>query len=345
MIDRHAIEDFLQARRIDAKVFSIIDNKTFSRYSFKLGSVGKVSELESVLREFGLLTQSVSMPVLFADFPSGLVNIDVVTGELSSFSHTDALLATGQQLSRFTIPLILGKDYTGQIYCTDMIDLPHVLVGGSTGSGKSVFLHSTIKTILSATNSDKVKLLLIDPKKVEFASYNKNKHLVGPVTSDLSEVTSVLSSTIDIMNQRFDILSSAGVRSISEYIGRYKMPYVFIIIDEVQDILGKNNKENEDMICIIAQKGRAAGIHLMLATQHPSKEILSPKIKANFPARVGFKTANSTYSRVLLDQSGAEHLLGKGDGIFKVDSTFIRFKAALSEISAIDKKRFWNIFA
>lgn len=345
MIDKYEIEDFLQSRRIDAKLFGVIDNKTFSRYSFKLGLTGKVSSFESALREFGLLVKSISMPVLFTDFPSGVVNIDVVSGELHSISHEEATSSIIGEINSLKIPIVLGRDYTNKTYCVDMTDLPHMLVGGATGSGKSVFLHSIINTIINFTDSNKVQLLLIDPKKVEFNIYNKSKHLSGPVISGTAEAAPVLSTIIDVMNNRFNILSAAKVRNISEYTGKRKMPYLIIIIDEVQDILGKNNKVTEDLICAIAQKGRAAGIHLILATQHPSREIFNPRIKANFPAKVGFKTANSVYSRVLLDQIGAESLLGKGDGIFKMDNTFIRFKAPFLDMRTLEvKKSFWSLF-
>lgn len=346
MIDKHTIENFLQSRKIDAKLFSVIDIKSFSRFSFKLGPTGKISSFESILREFGLLANAISEPVLFTDFPSGLVNIDVITGELSSLSQSEVLDKNKDELASFKIPLIIGQDYTGFTHTVDLTDLPHMLVGGTTGSGKSVFLHSVINTIISTTSSDRINLLLIDPKKVEFSLYEKNKHLSGPVVSSSENILPSLKSVMDLMNKRFDTLSAAKVRNISEYTGKHRMPYLLVIIDEVQDILGKTNKQNEEIITTLAQKGRAAGIHLILATQHPSREILSPKIKANFPARVGFKTANSLYSRVLLDQSGAEHLLGKGDGIFKRDNLFIRFKAPLPDFGTPDsKKGFWSIFS
>lgn len=345
MIDKYTIEDFLQFRKIDAKFCSSIDTKSFSRYSFKLGPTGKISAFESVLREFGLLANAISEPVLFTDFPSGLVNIDVITGELTSLAHSSLLDKGREEISNSHIPVILGQDYAGYLHVVDMVDLPHMLVGGTTGSGKSVFLHSIINTLLLAKNNSDINLFLIDPKKVEFSSYEKSKYLARPIISKSEDVQPALQSLLELMNKRFDILNSSKVRNISEYRGRHKMPYLVVIIDEVQDILGKSNKTNEDIISAIAQKGRAAGIHLILATQHPSREILNPKIKSNFPARVGFKTANATYSRVLLDQSGAENLLGKGDGIFKRDNLFIRFKAPLPDLGVTEsKKGFWDIF-
>jgi S-DNA-T family DNA segregation ATPase FtsK/SpoIIIE len=345
MIDKYAIEDFLQFRKIDAKFCSSIDTKSFSRYSFKLGPTGKISAFEAVLREFGLLTNARSEPVLFVDFQSGLVNIDVITGELNSLSHNSLLTKAKEDISTLHIPVILGQDYAGILHTVDMVDLPHMLVGGTTGSGKSIFLHSVINTLLLSRSSNDINLFLIDPKKVEFSCYDKSKYLARPIVTKSEDMQPALHSLLDIMNKRFDILNSIKARNISEYRERRKIPYLLVIIDEVQDVLGKSNKLNEDIISTIAQKGRAAGIHLILATQHPSREILNPKIKSNFPARVGFKTANATYSRVLLDQSGAENLLGKGDGIFKRDNLFIRFKAPLPDIATMEsKKGFWDIF-
>lgn len=345
MIDKYTIESFLQSRKIDANFCASIDTKSFSRYSFKLGPTGKISAFESVLREFGLLTNAKSEPVLFTDFPSGLVNIDVITGEIENLSHSSLLSKGREDISTLCVPIILGQDYAGHLHVVDMVDLPHMLVGGTTGSGKSVFLHSIINTLLLSKSSNDVSLFIIDPKKVEFSLYHKNKNLIRPIVSSIEEVPAALQFLLDTMNKRFDALNSAKARNITEYRGKHKMPYLLVIIDEVQDILGKSNKANEDIISAIAQKGRAAGIHLILATQHPSREILSPKIKSNFPARIGFKTANATYSRVLLDQSGAESLLGKGDGIFKRDNFFIRFKAPLPDIGATEsKKGFWDIF-
>lgn len=346
MFGKGEVEDFLQYRKIDAQIFSITELKSFSRYSFKLGLTGRISSFESIIREFGLFAKSVSEPVLYTDFSSGLLNIDVITGDLKTLDYNDAIKSCRSELSSLRIPMILGQDYTGHTHALDIADFPHMLVGGTTGSGKSMFLHSTINTIVENTDPNKINVMLIDPKMVEFGIYAKSKHLYGEVISKSADITLVLNDLLLQMNERFETLAKDKVRSIAEYKGKKKMPSILLIIDEVQSVIGKGNKENESIIAELAQKGRAAGIHIILATQHPSKEILNAKIKSNFPARVGFKTANAIYSRVLLDQSGAENLLGRGDGIFKLDNTFIRFKAPLIELENLKfpKSSFWGIF-
>lgn len=341
MLDRHSIEDFFRLRKIDANLHSYIDTPTFSRYLLKLGPTGKISSIEQSLREFGLLVNAIAEPVSSVDFSSGLVSIDAITANPTDFTHSELYSQSAAEISSLKVPLILGKDYTGHAKIVDLYDLPHLLLGGTTGSGKSMFLHSIINTIL--LSSKPIKLVLVDPKGLEFKRYVKNKVLLSKIATNRQEISILLESLHNTMVQRFSKLGSLGVTNIAE-MSKDVFPYIVAIIDEVQDVLGKTNKHNEELITKIAQKGRAAGIHLVLATQHPSKDIVSPSIKSNFPARVAFKTANSTYSRVLLDQGGAENLMGKGDGIFKLNNTFIRFKAPIVQFKPAVKFDFWSLF-
>ena len=340
-MERSVIEDFLIARKIDARLFANISTNDFSRYSFQLGPQGTIKSFENSLREFGLLVHSVNIPVLMTDFQNGLLHIDIVNKELQTVSYDALLSLSRNEVSDYKLPLLLGKDYFGKSSTVDLIDLPHLLVGGTTGSGKSMFLHNIIQTLSNLRTSQEVRLILIDPKAVEFNLYASQKNLAHSVISDLSVALDVLQKAQSLMEDRFKTLSKHGYRNIAECSPKHKMPYIVIIVDEVQSLLSYS-KLAEPLLCSVAQKGRAAGMHLILATQHPSRDVINANIKANFPARVGFKTANALYSRVLLDQSGAESLMGKGDGLFKLDGHMSRFKSPLMD-TTIKKKSFWDL--
>lgn len=221
------------------------------------------------------------------------------------------------------IPMILGEATNGELIYEDLTNMPHLLVAGSTGSGKSVFLNSLICTVLATRMPDQVKLLLIDPKQVEFQDYHDVPHLLEPIAHNSSESIRLLDNAIEIMEERFGELSRVRARKLSEYREKTgkELPYIVFIVDEYADLMqmgsAKERKAVEGKIARIAQKARAVGIHLVLATQKPVVQVVTTVLKANLNARVAFSVATGTDSRVILDETGAEDLTGKGDMLYR----------------------------
>jgi S-DNA-T family DNA segregation ATPase FtsK/SpoIIIE len=249
----------------------------------------------------------------------------------------EVILNAGDKLTRFKIPLFLGKDTEGKPLVYDLADMPHLLIAGRTGTGKSVCMNAIILSILMTRRPSEVKMIMIDPKMLELSEYGKIPHLMHPVVKDMRKAEAILGWAVDKMEERYDILSRARVRNIAGYnelsaeeIYRRlnpadeeeraripeKMPYIVIFVDEMNDLMMTMRKEVEGHIIRLAQKSRAAGIHLVVATQKPTVDVITGLIKSNLPARICFQVSSRTDSRVVLDEMGAEKLLGKGDMLF-----------------------------
>jgi S-DNA-T family DNA segregation ATPase FtsK/SpoIIIE len=232
--------------------------------------------------------------------------------------------------STHRLTIALGKDITGAPFITDLAKMPHLLVAGATGTGKSVSLNAMINSILFKASPDMVRFLIIDPKRIELSIYKDIPHLLHPVVTQPKEATKALRWAVDEMEKRYMLLSDRGVRNIEAYnrkilktpkkervdssegVDKY-LPYIIVIIDELADLMMTSSREVEEAITRLAQMARAAGIHLVIATQRPSVDVLTGIIKANFPARISFQTSSKVDSRTILDGIGAENLLGEGD--------------------------------
>jgi len=230
--------------------------------------------------------------------------------------------------------LSIGRDVMGKAFYADLARMPHMLVAGATGAGKTISLSSMILSLLYRNSPERLRFILVDPKRVEFSVYQDIPHLLGPVIHDVQKTLTALKWSIDEMERRFDILAAAGVRNIHEYNEKISsdkdkkvMPYIVFIIDELADLMASKGKEIEGGIVKIAQKARAVGIHLILATQRPSVEVITGLIKANVTARVAFQVVSMVDSRTILDASGAEKLLGAGDLLF-ISAEYSRPKRA-----------------
>jgi len=255
----------------------------------------------------------------------------------------ELILATGSKMDDLKIPLFFGKDVSGRALAVDLAKMPHLLIAGRTGTGKSVCLNTLILSILMTRTPEDVKMLMIDPKMVELSPYKNLPHLMHPVITDMKKAEAVLAWAVDKMEERYALLSRVGVRHLESYnkLGRpavmaklglseldeeaknlpHKMPYIVIIADEMADLMMTSGKDVEAHIIRLAQKSRAVGIHLVLATQKPTVDVITGLIKSNLPARVSFQVASKMDSRVVLDEGGAERLLGCGDMLYLAPGT------------------------
>ena len=218
---------------------------------------------------------------------------------------------------KYELPLYIGADIKGEPVVADLAKMPHLLVGGTTGSGKSVGLNSFILSLISTKKPSELKLVLIDPKKIEFSIYNNQKYLYHPVITETQDATDMLSHLTQEMDRRYEILAESMCKNIADYNqkGEGHLPYIVCVIDEFADLVATDKNVEKDVIRL-AQKARAAGIHLILATQRPSVDVVTGVLKANFPTRLSFKVASSADSRTILDSQGAEDLIGRGDALY-----------------------------
>jgi len=237
---------------------------------------------------------------------------------------------------KFDLPVILGENTYGQPMYADLAKMPHLLIAGQTGSGKSVFINSTIATLLAKKMPSEVKLLMIDPKQVEFVAYSDIPHLMEPIANNTEEARDLLNIAVEEMEERFTLFKKKKVKKLSEYNEKTgeRLPHIVFIVDEFSDLMmmgdNKTKKDVESKIVRIAQKARAVGIHMILATQKPLATIVTSLIKANMPARIAFCVATGVDSRVILDENGAENLTGNGDMLISApsfDNNVIRIQA------------------
>ena len=251
------------------------------------------------------------------------VGIEVPNDEMTLVALRDLLESEIFQRNQNPLRFALGKDVTGHPVNTTLETMPHLLIAGTTGSGKSVCVNAILTCFLMHNTPDDLGLILIDPKRVELTSYNGIPHLLSPVVVEIKQVISVLQWMTREMDKRYHMFAQVGSRNITDYNARMKLqgmkklPFLVIVIDELADLMMIAPGETEQIITRLAQLARATGIHMVLATQRPSVDVVTGLIKANFPARIAFAVASNTDSRVILDQPGAERLLGRGDMLFQ----------------------------
>lgn len=249
--------------------------------------------------------------VFWEDFTHGKLNIEI--------PNTDTLNLKFRQVLQSKLLISLGMDSYGHIFRYDLGLMPHLLAGGATGSGKSQLMHNILFSIFNNASPEEVKFILVDPKRVEFHPYNGIPYLLRPVVQDIDEGIEVLEMLVDEMQRRYEILAEAKVRNISDYnekVGKIELPFIILLVDELSDLICYKPKIVEKSIIRVAQLAKATGIHMVLATSRPSSDIYSGLIKANIPSRIAFNTASKKDSRQIIDQDGAEILLGKGDALF-----------------------------
>ena len=284
----------------------------------------------------------------------GYIGIEVPNEEISLVALRDAIQSPSFKKLKTPLKFALGRDVSGEALATDLADMPHLLIAGTTGSGKSVCVNALISCFLLHNTPDDLRMIMVDPKRVELSGYDGIPHLLAPVVVDLERVVGVLQWVSREMDQRYHKFSQAGARHISDYNkktvreGGKKLPYLVVIIDELADLMMLAPTETERAITRLAQLARATGIHLIISTQRPSTNVVTGLIKANFPARIAFATASGVDSRVILDQPGAETLLGRGDMLFQAPDAAapVRLQGVFVSDTEIDKLvRYWRFLA
>jgi len=315
------IEKTLDSFGITAKVAEVNSGPAVTQYAIEIALGTKVSKVTSLSSDLALALAAPTGQVrIEAPIPGrNLVGIEIPNRGLEFVTLKRMLQSDVMKKAKSKLTVALGLDVSGNPVIADIGKMPHVLVAGTTGSGKSVLINSWITSLLYRTNPSEVRLILVDPKRVELTGYNNIPHLLVPVIVEPDKILSALRWTTCEMEHRYKQFADVGVRNIegfNELSGFQAMPFIVIFIDELADLMAYAPVEVEDTICRLAQMARATGIHLVLSTQRPSVEVITGLIKANFPTRIAFQVSSMIDSRVILDLPGAEKLLGRGDMLY-----------------------------
>ena len=322
------LEETLASFRVQARVVNVTHGPAISRFEMELAAgtkVNKVSELEKDIA-YGMSATSVRIE---APIPGkSLVGVEVPNRKVTTVTLREVMESDRMQNASSLLTVALGKDIAGTPIVCDLAKMPHMLIAGQTGSGKSVCINAIINSLLYRASPDEVKLILVDPKVVELQCYNGIPHLLIPVVNDPHKAAAALAWAVAEMMERYDKFAERKVRNLDGYnqlvekTGEKPMARIVIIIDELADLMMVCKKDVEEYICRLTQLARAAGIHLIVATQRPSVDVITGLIKANIPSRIAFKTASSVDSRTILDRNGAEQLLGWGDMLYAPTGSF-----------------------
>ena len=321
------LEETLASFKVQARVVHVTHGPSISRFEMELAAgtkVGKVAELEKDIA-YGMQATSVRIE---APIPGkSLVGVEVPNPRRATVTLREVLESTQMQNAKSILTVALDKDIAGTPVICDLAKMPHMLIAGATGSGKSVCINTIINSLLFRAGPEEVRLILVDPKVVELQCYNGIPHLLLPVVNDPHKASAALAWAVAEMMERYDRFSERGVRNLEGYngilnAGEKPMPRIVIIIDELADLMMVCKKDVEEYICRLTQLARAAGIHLIVATQRPSVDVITGLIKANIPSRIAFKTASSVDSRTILDRNGSEQLLGWGDMLYLPTGSF-----------------------
>lgn len=315
------IEKTLKSFNVDARVAEVNLGPAVTQYALEIALGTKVSKITSLATNLALATEAPGGQIrIEAPIPGrNLVGIEIPNRSLEVVTLRTMLASNVMQKAKSKLTVALGLDVSGSPVAVDIAKMPHVLVAGTTGSGKSVLINAFISSLLFRASPQEVRLILIDPKRVEFTVYNGIPHLLTPVIVDNEKILSALKWAVNEMDKRYKIFAERGVRNIEGYnelSGFQALPYIVVVIDELADLMMFAPVEVEDAIARLAQMARATGIHLVIATQRPSVNVITGLIKANIPCRIAFNVSSMIDSRVILDSPGAEKLLGRGDMLY-----------------------------
>lgn len=339
-IQKESLE--MNARRLEAKladfdvegeVVEILPGPVITMYELKPAPGVKISKVAGLSDDLALALRAPSVRIVAPIPGKAAIGIEIPNNQRTIVYLEEILSSPAFKNSQHKLTMALGKDITGAPFVTDLAKMPHLLVAGATGSGKSVCLNAIINSFLFKASPDMLRFLMIDPKRIELSMYNDIPHLLHPVVTEPKEATRALKWTVEEMERRYWHLSDRGVRNIEAYNRKVvkekrpptadkaggsdkPLPYIIVVIDELADLMMTSSRDVEEAITRLAQMARAAGIHLIIATQRPSVDVLTGIIKANFPARISFQVSSRVDSRTILDAIGAENLLGQGDMLF-----------------------------
>jgi S-DNA-T family DNA segregation ATPase FtsK/SpoIIIE len=329
---------------VGGSVVTVHPGPVITMYEFEPASGIKVNKIVGLSDDLALALRALSVRIIAPLPGKSVVGIEVANAERDTVYLRDLLECDHFRTSKSLLPVALGKDIFGNPVDADLAKMPHLLVAGATGTGKSVFLNALLCSILCRKSPDELKLLLVDPKLLELSVYAGIPHLIADVVTNPKRASAALAGIVRKMEERYQMMAALGVRSIQQFNERCereiaegnthfrlkakpgdeegeemafeKLPFIVVVIDELADLMVVCAKDVEEALQRLAQMARAAGIHLILATQRPSVDVLTGVIKANFPARISFQVSSRTDSRTILDQNGADHLLGQGDMLF-----------------------------
>lgn len=325
------LEETLSSFGIEAKVGQINCGPTITSFEVHPSIGVKVQKIKTLENDIALNMEAKSIRIIAPIPGKAAVGIEVPNAKPQEVGFKDMLAAYKQGTQKFNIPVLLGKAVNGDYVMSDLSKMPHCIIAGATGSGKSVCINTIVMSIVHNAKPDEIKLIMVDPKKVELTGYSKLPHMLAPVITEARGATAALNFLVKEMENRYEMLKNIGVRNIEAFNNRKidlefektlgmeipaKMHYIVAIIDELADLMMVASSDIETPIARIAQMARAVGIHLILATQRPSREVITGLIKANFPTRISFKVASRINSQIILDEIGAESLLGNGDMLF-----------------------------
>jgi S-DNA-T family DNA segregation ATPase FtsK/SpoIIIE len=329
------------------RVVEVETGPVISQYEIELEAGLRLAKITNLADDLAIALRVPSVRIVAPIPGKNSVGVEVPNTDRQMVRLREVMEETNAKSRAMKIPIYLGKDVAGNPMVVDLASMPHLLIAGRTGTGKSVCLNSIIVSMLMTRRPDEVRMLMIDPKMVELTPYKSLPHLMHPVVTDMKKAEAILAWAVDKMEQRYTLLARAGVRHLSQYntLGREEllkrlqpetdeeansipttMPYIVMIADEIADMMMTAGKEIEQYIIRLAQKSRAVGIHLILATQKPTVDVITGLIKSNLPARIAFQVASRTDSRVVLDECGAERLLGNGDMLFLSPGTSLTLR-------------------
>ncbi|HYF61255.1 MAG TPA: DNA translocase FtsK, partial [Herpetosiphonaceae bacterium] len=345
-------EETLASFKVEARVVEANTGPAVTQFALQPAIGVKINKITSLHNDLALALAAPSLRIEAPVPGRSVVGIEIPNSAIAMVAMRDVMESDEFEAKRGKLKIPLGKDVSGSAIIADMTKMPHLLVAGSTGSGKSICINSIIISLLLKHTPNELKFIMVDPKMVELIVYNNIPHLLTPVVTELERVVSSLKWAVREMERRYKVFAKGGFRNLDSYMQAARkrpdlepMPYIIVIIDELADLMMLAPDEVETLICRLAQMARATGIHLIIATQRPSVDVVTGLIKANFPSRIAFAVTSQIDSRVILDTPGAEQLLGRGDMLYlaadaakpvRVQGTFV------SDAEVEHVVRFWR---